>query len=350
MKINAVSRFILLLTVLLLLLSSGCSNPIPDTDMGSQPAEPTAPIVQHNPNARPVQSGDIKYTFEGSYPTLFAANSDSDYDFPYAVKFDSYYDVESYFNSSEKYYFYGARFTLACASFDDDFLNENDVVMLAVSAPSTYSSFISKGIEIIDGTTVFKLERHHPNDAPKHDGIAYHLVFTAPKGSFSDIDTRNIKVEVLEMVDPEIEDVYGAERYKYIYPEFWPFSHSTDPLTDNPSAVISAMETYEELLGFYESYKTEFDLDKEFLNSIGSTYTEDMFNDYVVMAAILPYDIRKDPPDIYDVFVYNLNVWISVSNHRGEIPAQFTGWRLLTVAVTRKNLDGVKLKEFYIES
>lgn len=347
MKITPASRLIFLLAALLMLiLSSACANPIPDADISSQPSEQTELTVQHNPDARPVQSGDLKYTFDGSYLSVFSISPNSK--FPYAVKFNSYYDVETYFYNSENYFFYGARFTLACASFTDDFLKENDVIMLVISSPSTYASFVSKDIEIIDGVTVFKIERHLPDEAPEHAGIAYHLIFTAPKGSFSDIDTSNIQVEVTEVVDPEVEDVYDAERYRYVYPEFWPFSHSADSLTDEPATVISVLETYEDMLSFYESNKSRFDLDKELLGRIGSTYNDSLFDDYIVIALILPYDTRKGLPAVSDVFVYNLNVWISLENHDDDPPKEYTGWRLLTVAVAKKNLNGVNLKEFNI--
>lgn len=347
MKKKPVSRLIFLLAaIILMILSSACTDPIPDAEISSQPSELTAPTVQHNPDARPVQSGDLKYTFDGSYLSVFSISPANT--FPYAIKFDSYYDVETYFYTSENYFFYGARFTLACASFTDDYLKENDVIMLVISSPSTYASFVSKEIEIVDGVTVFKIERHLPNEAPEHAGIAYHLIFTAPKGSFSDIDTSNIQVEVTEVVDPEVEDVYDAERYRYVYPEFWPFSHSADPLDDKPSTVISALKSYEDMLGFYESYKSRFDLDKELLGHIGSTYSYSLFDDYIVIALILPYDTRSDPPSISDLFVYNLNVWISLDNHSDSPPEEYTGWRLLTVAVAKKNLNGVNLKEFNI--
>lgn len=348
MKSNMLCRFIIMLIALMaLILSAACRTPIEDADIGKS-AEQTQPTVLHNPDARPVQNGNIKYTFEGSY--LTGINSKTSLEFPYAKKFELYYEVESYYYYSEQSFFYGARFTLACASFADDYLKDNDVIMLVISDPSIYSSFISKGIEIINGTTVFKLERHLPEEAPEHDGIAYHLIFTAPKGSFSDIDCNNIEVQIAQVIDPEIEDVYDAEHYRYVYPEFWPFSYSADPLTKDPAVIVNTMETYEELLSFYESCKTSFDLDKEFLSSIGTLYDEYLFNDYIVMAAILPYDIRKNPAAVYDVFVYNLNVWLSVSNHGTDIPSQFIGWRLVTVAVAKKDLEGIKLKEFFIES
>lgn len=338
----------ILMALLLMILSTACRTPIEDSVLSSDTTSATQSTALHNPDARPVQSGDLKYTFEGSYLTVRTATITSE--IPYAVSFNSYYEVESYFYSHELMYFYGARFTIACASFTDDYLKDHDVVILVIDSPTTYASYVSKGIENVDGKTVFSLEMHQPNEAPEQDGIYYHLIFTAPKGSFADIDVENIEVQMTTVIDPVVMDVYDAEQFRYVYPEFWPFSYDTAPISDTPSIVVNTMETYEELLSFYENYKTEFDLEREFLSSIGQTYSEDLFKDYIVMAAILPYDTRKDPAEIYDVFVYNLNVWLSVSNHAGDVPKEFTGWRLVTVAVAKKNLDGVNLKEFFIES
>lgn len=294
-----------------------------------------------------VSSDSLDASLYGSYLTMFTG-TDSEPEYPYAVRLTSYYEVEKYYYENERQFFFGARFTTAMASFSDEFLRDSEVLILAVSDPSAYTSFVFSGIEIKDGRTVFTIERHTPENAPERQSIAYHLVFTAPKGGFELIDTENIELELVTVIDPVIEDVNDAERFRYVYPEFWPFSYQAPALSDDPMPVVASVNSYNELLGFYESYKEEFDLDLEFFSSIGPLYSENLFRDYVVLIAILPYDTRSSPPVVSELFVYNLSIWMTLDSYTDEIPKSSTGWVLLSAAVQKNQLEGVNLKEIYI--
>lgn len=267
--------------------------------------------------------------------------------FPYLVKFSSYSEVEEYFYSHERDFFFGARFTLACASFSDDYLADNDVMILVIDEPSTYASFECKNVTIENGKTIFDIERHIPQNAPKGLSIAYHLVFCVPKGGYEHVDPDNFSVSVTEVTDNDANDVFDAERFRYIYPEFWPSSHKTDALK-SVSPVIISIHSYDELLGFYENQKANFDLDSEFLPQIGFSYTEELFNDYVLLMAMMPFDSRYPPPTIQNVFVYNMKIWILLNNYADQIPEDKTVWYLLTAAVAKRDLEGVDLNQFNI--
>ena len=266
---------------------------------------------------------------------------------PYLVKFSSYSEVEEYFYSHERDFFFGARFTVACASFTDEYLAQNDVMMLVIDEPSTYASFECKNVAVDNGKTVFDIERHIPQNAPQGESIAYHLVFCAPKGSYDYVDPNNFSVNITEITDDEITEVFDAERFRYIYPEFWPSSHKADALTE-VSPVIISIHSYDELLGFYETHKSDFDLDSEFLPQIGFPYTEELFNDYVLLMALMPFDSRYSPPTIQNLFVYNMKIWISVNGYTEQIPEEHTVWYLVTAAVAKRDLEGVDLNQFNI--
>lgn len=266
---------------------------------------------------------------------------------PYLVKFSSYSEVEEYFYSHERDFFFGARFTVACASFTDEYLAQNDVMMLVIDEPSTYASFECKNVAVDNGKTVFDIERHIPQNAPQGESIAYHLVFCAPKGSYDYVDPNNFSVNITEVTDDEITEVFDAERFRYIYPEFWPSSHKADALTE-VSPVIISIHSYDELLGFYETHKSDFDLDSEFLPQIGFPYTEELFNDYVLLMVLMPFDSRYSPPTIQNLFVYNMKIWISINGYTEQIPEEHTVWYLVTAAVAKRDLEGVDLNQFNI--
>ncbi len=282
----------------------------------------------------------------GAYLTTYHSSEYIE-ELPYLVKFSSYSEVENYFYTCERDFFFGARFTVACASFTDDYLAQNDVMMLVIEEPSTYASFVCKGVSIENGKTVFDIERHIPQNAPQGQNIAYHLVFRAPKGSYDLIDSGNFSVNISEVIDNKPNEVFDAERFRYTFPEFWPSTHKTDALTEASPLIMSA-HTYDELLGFYESKKDDFDLDSEFLPQIGFSYNEELFNDYVVLMALLPFDSRYNPPRISNVFVYNMKIWITIDNYTEQIPEEYTVWYLVTAAVAKRDLDGVNLNEFNI--
>ncbi len=283
----------------------------------------------------------------GSYLTMYSG-SELDDSFPYIRLFHSYSDIEDYFYPSERYFMFGRRFTIACASFTDEFFKANDVMMLVISEPSTYVSHSLDSMSIADGKVYINLTRHIPENAPRSENIVYHLIFTAPRGSFDSIDTNSLELSITEVTDSENTDVFDAERYRYVYPEFWPATYSADAISDDPRAVIDSIESYDELLSFYESYKGVFDLDGQFLRYIGPVYDEAMFNDYILLLAVLPFDDRLPRPSVSDLFVYNLQIFITIDNLPEEALQEHTKWYLLAIAVSKNDLEGVNLTEFNI--
>ncbi len=328
--------------VLAAALSSCAPNKIPDQPLPltSSDSDTFQPEQQEQWD---VSDGDELY---GAYLTTYSPSQYTE-GFPQLIKFASYSEVENYFYGHERAFFFGARFTVACASFTDDFLAENDVMMLVIDEPSAYASFSCSDITVENGKARFKLERHIPQDAPSSENIAYHLVFCAPKDSYDKIDVSDFEVDISEIIDSGGDNVFDAERFRYTYPEFWPSTHKADALTQ-ASPVIMSIHSYDELLSFYESKKAEFDLDSEFLPQIGFSYTEELFNDYVVLMALLPFDSRFPAPRISNVFVYNMKIWISINGYAEQIPEEYTVWYLVTAAVAKRDIEGVNLNEFNI--
>ncbi len=332
---------LLFMTVIMCIALTSCApERIPDTT--------EAYTEDNSKTTTPTELLDLSTDNESfsAYLTTYHSSKYTD-ELPYLIKFSSYSMVEDYFYSHERDFFFGARFTVACASFSDDYLAGNDVMMLVIDEPSTYASFECKNITVENGKTVFDIERHIPQNAPQGESIAYHLVFCAPKGSYDYIDPDNFDVNITEVTDNEPSEVFDAERFRYTYPEFWPSTHKADALTEASPLIMSA-HSYDELLGFYESKKNDFDLDSDFLPQIGSPYNEELFNDYVVLMALLPFDSRLPAPRISNVFVYNMKIWITIDNYTEQIPEENTVWYLVTAAVAKRDLEGVNLNEFNI--
>ncbi len=299
------------------------------------------------PPATTAADGTISAQLYGSYLTMYQ-NNELDGSFPYAKIFHSYKDIEDYFYPSERYFMFGRRFTIACAEFTDDYFASNDVMMIVINEPSTYASYSLDSLKAQDGGVNVQITRHLPQDAPTSNDIVYHLIITAPKGSFDGIDQSKLTVDITQVTDAENTDVFDAERFRYLYPEFWPATYPANALIENPHPVIDSIQSYDELLGFYETYKDDFDLDEDFLRYIGPVYDEAMFNDYVLLLAVLPFDGRLPEPSVSELFVYNLQIYISVENLPEESLTEYTRWYLLAIAVSKNDLDGVNLTEFNI--
>ncbi len=341
MLTKRIALLFLAIVICITALASCAPKKIPDQTEAVSADEP----VSSTPTTEfmDVSTGEESFS---AYLTTYHSSKYTE-ELPYLVKFSSYSMVEDYFYSHERDFFFGARFTVACASFSDDYLAGNDVMMLVINEPSTYASFECKNVTVENGKTVFDIERHIPQNAPQGESIAYHLVFCAPKGSYDYIDPDNFSVNITEVIDNEPSEVFDAERFRYTYPEFWPSSHKADALTE-VSPVIVSIHSYDELLGFYESHKSDFDLDSEFLPQIGFPYTEELFNDYVLLMALMPFDSRYPAPRISNVFVYNMKIWISINGYTEQIPEENTVWYLVTAAVAKRDLEGVNLNEFNI--
>ncbi len=282
-------------------------------------------------------------SFYGSFLTMVLAYEGAD-SYPKSFIMHSYSEVEEYYYATERTYSFGARFTITMASFSDEFFEDNDVLVVVISEPSTYVSHSVDEMELFqDGSFVIRLTRHIPDDAPLSDGTIYHLVFTAPKGGFDDIDTDNVSVEITELIDDENVGAYDSERFIYRYPEYWPFTFKTSALTDDVSTHVDSLETYEEMLGFYETYKDEFDLDSTFVKYFGSVFDDEMFEEYVLLIMVLPFDNSLSKPEVTDVFIYNYQIFVTVDNLSYSFDEANTQWYLLAVAIDRSSLENVNL-------
>lgn len=324
------------------ILFVGCtSTRIPDVPIPSESSDHTTqptPVVTDIPT---ISDG----TLYGAYLTTYSG-ADPLPDFQ-AIRFTSYAQVEEYFNANENSFFFGARFTLACITFTDEFFQSNDIIMLVINETSTYASFALDGIVNNGNGTVFNINRYLPDDAPQSENVAYHIILTAPKGGFETIDTDNSRIHITDIQQDQDSIAFDVERYRYVYPEFWPFTYRTEPL-EATTPLIDVIDTYDELLSFYEWQKTNYDLDMSFFNYIGPVYDQSFFDDYVLLIAILPFDSRLGKPNVNELYIYNLNVWMMIDNFRQEIPTQYTRWYILTAGVVKKYLEGINLKEFNI--
>ncbi len=282
-------------------------------------------------------------SFYGSFLTMVLTSNDTNV-YPMAYVMHSYSEVEEYYYTTERTYSFGARFTITMASFTDDYFEDNDVLIVVISEPSVYVSHSVDGMELFeDGSFRISLTRHIPEDAPLSDGTVYHLVFTAPKGGFDDIDTEHVSVDVTEIIDSESMGAYDSERFTYVYPEYWAFTFKTPALATNVSTHVDALETYDEMLGFYETYKGDFDLDTLFVKYFGAVFDEAMFEEYVLFVMVLPFDRTLSKPSVTDVFIYNRQIFVTVENLTYDFDEANTLWYLLAIAVDRSSLEGVDL-------
>ncbi|MBR5121439.1 MAG: hypothetical protein IKU89_02705 [Oscillospiraceae bacterium] len=288
--------------------------------------------------------------FLGSYLTMRLSQNPLPHELPHLEVFTSYSEVESYFNFNVNHYFMGQKFTMSCYSFNDEYLANCDIVMLVIEEQSAYISHKSDVIRIKNGVATFNLERHIPETAPEREGAVYHLVYSVPKGSFDGVDCENVVVNITEVLDEQNTDVFDAERFRYIYPEFWPYVQNASALVEAPSPNISVIHTYDEILSFYQSNKNTFNLDEEFLRFIGSIYNERHFEDYVLILAILPFDKTKPKPVVSELFLYNLQVFLTIDNLPQEVPNENVQWRIVEISVVKSDLDGINLREINIAS
>ncbi len=307
----------------------------------TEPAVPTTVIEKE---------ATILGKFMGSFLTVRMSPNPLPHDLPHIEVFSSYSEVESYYNSNIDTYFTGQKFTMTCYSFTDEYLENCDIVMLVIEEPSTYISHRSDVISVTDNIATFNLERHIPENAPTRQGAVYHLIYTVPKGSFNGIDCENAKVNIKEVIDDVNTDVFDTERFRYIYPEFWPNVLQVEAISQNALPSINVLNTYGEMLGFYESYKQDFNLDSEFLSQIGSHYNEQHFEDYVVIMAILPFDKNRPTPNVSNMFLYNLEVFLIIENLPAQVANQDLWWHIVGVSVSKNDLEGINLKEINIGS
>ncbi len=358
-------KLIMILLALMLLLCA-CDNDIPDKPVDGDvtvdnndhiPDNTIVPPVTENTDTSEAAPNDddeddeydeavvlnTAGTLFGSYLTMYEGD---ELEFPYIKVFDSYAKVSEYFDATDDVFFYGQKFTLALASFDDKFLAENDVMILVIDEPSSYISHKSKSVTVTSKGVIFDIERHIPEDAPQ-SSTQYHLIFTAPKGSFDKMDELEFEVNITEIIDKVNDDTFDAERYRLVYPEFYPFVHRTDAKGE-AETVVDTISNYAELIGFYEQHKNSYDFESQFKKYVGLLYSEDIFDDYVILAIIVPSKSTGEEIAVEELFVYNLEIYLSVENTAPAVVSDETECYLLMTCVAKKDLMGVNLEWFNI--
>lgn len=280
----------------------------------------------------------------GSYLTMYLGHTPSEYrGLPYIKLLKNYSEVEEYYNSTMESFLYGARFTIAMASFTDDYLADKDVLIAAINEPSSYVNHTAEPVEITDDEVKLKIIRHIPEACPKQD-TQYHLVFTAPKGSFDGIDQKKLSLDISEVVDPENSSAFDAERFRIFYPEYWNFCYRADAVTDTPEVAVAAIGSYEELTTyFFDKYSADYDLDSNFKPVVGTLYNWEVFERYFIIATIIPVSDEKTEPITSELFVNNLEIYITVDAKLPKAGKKPKACYLLLTAIEKSDLEGVDL-------
>ncbi len=338
--------FAALAMILLALTLSSCGKTIaefPDetasVSLETLPEEPAVPTVN---GVRSV--GELF----GSYLTMYTGHATaSQRGLPLLRVFTSYADVESYYDSTQADHIYAQQFTTDMASFDDEFFRTGDVLALVIDEPSSYINHTAEPIEISDSEVRFRITRHQPEASPLLD-TEYHLLFTGPKGCFDGVYGLPINIEFTDVVDSENNSAYDADLFRLYYPEFTSFVYRADALTDTPDVVVDAIDGYDELVFFYDQNKDLYDLDSNFRDKIGTLYSWDICERYVLLAMIIPCK-GEDEPELSEVFVNNLQIYASVSADEPDGPDDKPdSCYLLLCGIERRDLSGVDLNVVYL--
>ncbi|MCC8130786.1 MAG: hypothetical protein LIO72_03450 [Ruminococcus sp.] len=339
-KLNRITAVFVACLILLTTLFTGCSNVKDEPEVTEEVTEDATADPE---DVISISGVEHDGSFYGSFLTMVLSYDSAD-SYPKAYIMHSYSEIEEYYYATERIYSFGARFTITMASFTDDFFEDNDVMIVVISEPSTYVSHSVEDMELLsDGAFNISITRHIPENAPLSDGTIYHLVFTAPKGGFDDVDVDKVSVDITELIDDDNVGAFGSERFIYNYPEFWPFTFKTPALVDDVEPTVDSLETYEEMLGFYETHKGEFDLDTMFVKYFGAVFDEEMFEEYVLLVMVLPFDKTLSKPEVTDVFIYNYQIFVTIDNLTYDFSEDNVQWYLLAVAVDRSSLENVDL-------
>ncbi len=280
--------------------------------------------------------------FYGSYLTMFKGNTPGEErGLPFFKIFRSYSDVERYYDETVSGHIYARQFTTTLASFSDEFFRENEVLILVIDEPSSYINHTAGPITVYPDRLSFDITRHQPEASPLLN-TEYHLIFTAPAGSFDGVDGREIELNISEQIDEENNSAFDADMFRIFHPEFTSFTYRTDPLREGAARVVDAIEGYDALVYFYDNYKEAFDLDAEFKDKIGTLYNWNICERYVLFALLLPVS-DGEPPEISDLFVNNLEIYITLTANEPEPDDEPNGAYLLLCGIERRDLMGVDL-------
>ena len=334
----------LLIAAALCLGLCSCRGEIEPTPPFSEDVTLPTEITADTTATPPDTPSETKFVGElyGSYLTMYFGRTPIEHlNYPKMEVFETYAELDSYYMTTLPNYFYGKLFTLALANFTDDFLAENDLMLLLINEPSSYVNHTAEPIEITDDEVKIKITRHISEGAPRAD-TQYHLIFTAPKGAFVGIEQKKLSVEVNEVVDPENNSAFDAESFRMYRPEFWNFCYRADPITDSPKVEVDAIDGYSELIYFFDKYRSEYDLDSEFAKYVGTLYSLDICERYIILATIIPTSGEREPA-AEEVFVNNLEIFLTVGADTPDEGQKPDSCYLLLTAVERSDLTGVNL-------
>ena len=336
----------LCLAAALLFLLSGCRGVIPNEPMLTDKPN----VVSENINTLPPQIDGEPYQvgeLYGSYLTMYIGHVPAEYrGVPYMRVFDTYQEVSDYFDETVEDYLYGKRFTLALASFTDEFLAENDVMIVSINEPSSYVNHTAEPLTVTENEVMVNITRHIRENAPLND-TQYHLVFTAPNGGFDGIRDKELKINISEIIDPENSSAFDAERYRLYYPEYLNFCYRADALTNDPKITLRTITDYEALVFFYEDYKEVFDLDSEFRQYISTLYNWEICERYVLIITLIPCATTVKPT-ARGFFVNNLEMYMTIDADQPQFGESPAACYLLLTAVEKSDLQGVNLESVNI--
>lgn len=339
-------KAVLPILIALSLILSGCHDKIPDFPLISQ--DSTAPAMPPEEVSEADPSG-MRYAGElyGSYLTMYTGHASSEErGLPFFRVFRSYAEIEEYYNSTESDHIYAKHFTTAMASFTDNFFSSHDVLILSMVEPSCYINHTAEPICITDDRIIFNITRHTPEEVPLLN-TQYQLIFTAPIGSFDGVDGLEMELNISKVYDKENNSAYDADYFRLYTPDYTSFCYRSDPLTDSPDVVVDAIDGYEELVYFYDKYKTEYDLDANFREKIGTLYSWDICERYILIAVIVPCADEVEPK-ISELFVNNLQIYVTVEASEAADGEKAASSCLLLCGIERRDLTAVDLSAVYL--
>lgn len=279
----------------------------------------------------------------GSYLTMYIGHTPPENrGMPYVKLLHNYSEVEDYYNSRLDEFLFGARFTIAMASFTDDYLADTDVLIVVIDEPSSYVNHTAEPIEITDTDITLKISRHVPETYPQQI-TQYHLIFTAPKGSFDGIDDKKLSLDISEVVDAN-NSAFDAERFRMYNPEYVNFCYRADAITDTPAVAVESISSYEDLTAYFlDKYDTDYDFNAEFKSYVGTLYNWEVFERYFIIATIIPVADANAEPKTSDLFVNNLEIYLTVDANLAEEGEKPAACYLLLTAIEKSELVGVDL-------
>lgn len=346
MKRQLFKAVCLAVSAALILCLSGCGGVIPDEPIQTDPTVLVSETREPAPPPRPGEAYTVGELY-GSYLTMYIGSMPpEERGTPYMRVFDTYQEVSDYYDETVTEYLYGVRFTVALASFTDEFLAENDVMIIAIDEPSSYVNHTAEPLTVTDDEVSVSITRHIPEGAPLND-TQYHLIFTAPNGSFDNIEGKKLSLNIYEVIDPENNSAFDAERFRLYYPEFWNFCYRADALTNDPRFTLSTISSDEEMIYFYDSYKETFDLDSNFRKYIGTLYNWEIWERYIIIATIIPCK-NVTEPYTSGFFVNNLEMFMTIDVDQPQFGDPPAACYLLLTAVEKSDLQGVNLESVNI--